>query len=181
MKKSLILLALSTVCLLGQSLDFSSLDKLAAKAKEVNRVSLDENQLRAALQMLSADKGNEKDMEQVRKLASGLTSVTVRNFAFAKPGQYRDADLNDIRSQFAKLKNWAKIIDTKEANEHSEIYMLTEGDKPAGFAVISAESQEVSVVFIKGALKLNDLGGLGGLMGLPTMRVGPNQSDETKK
>jgi len=181
MKKILAMWALSTACLLGQSLDFSSLDKLEAKAKEVSRISLDENQLRAVTQMMPTDKGNEKDMEQVRKLAAGLTGVTVRSFEFDKTGQYQDADLKDIRAQFASLKNWSKVIDTKEDGEHTEIYMLTEGNKPKGFAVISAESKELTVVFIKGTLNLSDLGGLGGLMSLPTVRVGPNGNTVAKK
>ena len=181
MKKKLILWALSTACLLGQSLDFSSLDKLASRAKEVTQVSLDENQLRAVAQMMPADKGNEKDMEQVRRLAAGLTSVVMRSFEFAKTGQYQDADLKGIQSQFASLKDWAKVINVKEENEHTEVYMLTEGDKPKGFAVISAEPTELTVVFIRGALKLSDLGSLGGLMNLPTMRVGPNGGTAAKK
>jgi hypothetical protein len=170
-----------TACLVGQSLDFASLDKLEAKAKEVSRISLDENQLRAVAKMMLSDKNSEKNADQLRKLAAGLTSVTVRSLEFAKAGQYQEADLKGVRSQFANLKSWSKIIDTKEDGEHTEIYMLTEGDKPKGIAVLSAEPTELTVIFIKGALSLSDLGSLGELTNLPTMRLGPNAAVTEKK
>jgi uncharacterized protein DUF4252 len=173
MNKLVAVMILSAACALAQSLDLSSLDKLASKAKEVNRVSLTGDQLRAALQMLPQDENKGANREQLRKLVSGLTSVNVRNFEFASKGQYSDSDLNSVRSQMERMKGWAKIIDSKEPNEHSEVFMLTEADRPMGLAVIAAEPTEVSVIFIKGPLNLRDLGSLGGLMGLPSMALGP--------
>lgn len=181
MNKLVALMILSAACTLAQTLDLSSLDKLASKAKEVNRVSLTGEQLRAALQMLPQDENNGANREQLRKLVSGLTSVNVRNFEFASKDQYSDADLNSVRSQMERMKGWAKIIDSKEAHERSEIFMLTENDRPMGLAVIAAEPTEVSVVFIKGALNLRDLGSLGGLMGLPSMQLGPQQHTSARK
>ena len=181
MKKTMLLAGfLVALGVQAQSIDFSSLDKLAAKAKEVNTITLDQNQLRAALQMLPSSQMNAQQMQQLKKLASGLTSVAVRNFEFEKPGQFSEADLQPIRSQIAKQQGWSKIVDSKEEDEHSEIFMLTQNDKPAGLAVIAAEEDELSVVIVKGALTLNDLGSLGGLAGLPSMRLGPQQAT-TKK
>ena len=173
MNKLVAVMILSAACASAQTLDFSSLDKLASKAKEVNRVSLTGDQLRAALQMLPQDENKGANREQLRKLVSGLTSVNVRNFEFASKGQYSDADLNSVRSQMERMKGWAKIIDSKEPHEHAEVFMLTEADRPMGLAVIDAEPNEVSVIFIKGPLNLRDLGSLGGLMGLPSMALGP--------
>lgn len=173
MKRLTVLMILSGVCTFAQSLDFTSLDKLASRAKEVNRVSLNQSQLRAALQMIPADEDSGKNTGQMRKLAAGLSSINVRNFEFAKRGEYSDADLNAIRTQMERMKGWAKIIDSKEENEHAEVFMLTEENKPMGIAVIDAEPREISVVFIRGSLNLRDLGNLGGLMGLPRMQLGP--------
>ena len=80
-----------------------------------------------------------------------------------------------------RMRGWAKIIDSKEENEHAEVFMLTEENKPMGIAVIDAEPQEVSVVFIKGSLRLADLGSLGGVMGLPRMQLGPQPRPNTEK
>lgn len=181
MNKLIALMILSAACTLAQTLDFSSLDKLSSKAKEVNRVSLTGDQLRAALQMLPQDESNGANREQLRRLAAGLTSVNVRNFVFASKDQYSDTDLNSVRSQMEKMKGWAKIIDSKEPHEHAEVFMLTEAEKPMGLAVIDAEPTEVSVVFIKGPLGLRDLGSLGGLMGLPGMALGPVSRSPARK
>lgn len=181
MKRIFLLLALSVTGLPGQSLDFSSLDKLAAKAKEVSRVSLDGNQIRAVAQMMLSDKTSDKETEQIKKLLAGLISVDIRTFEFSKTGQYQETDLKSIRAQIASLKNWAPIVDTKEDGEHTEIYMLTEGGISKGVAVVSAEPAEVSVIFIKGTLRLSDLGALGSLANLPVMSVGPNGNAAAKK
>ena len=174
MKRAIGLLLLSGLCAFSQQLDFSSLDKLAAKAKEVNRVSLDRDQLKAALSLLSGvDQQSKNNLGQLNELVKNLTAVEVRSYEFDKPGQYRDSDLESIRRQFSKLKDWSKIVDSKEEGEHSEIFMWSEEGKTKGLAVIAAEETEVSVVFLKGAQSLKDLGALGGIMGLPTVKMGP--------
>jgi Domain of unknown function (DUF4252) len=181
MKNASLLIFLSAVCAFAQSLDLSSLDKLAVKAKEVNRVSLNQSQLRAALQMMPAGEGAGKNTEQMRKLVSGLASVEVRNFEFAQKGQYSDADVTAVRRQMERMHGWAKIIDSKEENERAEVFMLTEDNRPMGIAVIDAEPTEVSVVFIRGSVSLGDLGNLGGLMGLPHMQLGPQPRSTVEK
>jgi hypothetical protein len=137
--KMLLLAAISAaLCAQAQSIDFSSLDKLVDKAEDSNTISLDQNQLRAALQMLPADKENAANLQHLRKLVSGLTGITVRSLEFDGPGKYRDSDLQTIRTQISKLPGASKIVDSKEKDEHSEVYMLMDGEKPAGMAIISA-------------------------------------------
>ena len=152
-----------------QTLDLSSLDKLEAKAKEVNRVTLDDKQLKGFMQMIPPDERKRDGLAEAEKMVPGLQSIVVRNYEFAEPGQYKDSDLDAIRNQIANLKGWSKIVDSRDKNEHCEVYMSTEGEKAGGIAVISAEKKEVSVVFVKGPLKLGDLGKLHGLMGLPNV------------
>ena len=177
MKRAIGVLLLSGLCAFAQQLDFSSLDKLAAKAKGVNRVSLDREQLKAALSLLSGvDQQSKNNLGQLNELVKNLTAVEVWSYEFDKPGQYRDSDLTSIRQQFSKLKDWSKIVDSKEDGEHSEIFMWSEEGKTKGLAVIAAEETEVSVVFLKGAQSLKDLGALGGIMGLPTVKMGPRGS-----
>jgi hypothetical protein len=159
----------SVGCVWGQSLDLSSLDKLEAKAKSVNRVTLDGNQLRAAMQMVPQDAKKGQGLAEAQKVLPNLQSVLVRNYEFAEPGQYRDSDLDAVRSQVEKMKGWVKIVESKEKNEHSEVFMFTDGDKPSGIAVISAEPKEISVVLVRGPLNFGDLGKLHGLMGVPNV------------
>jgi len=182
MKKIAMLVAMSAVYAWGQSqsqpLDFSSLDKLESKAKEVNRVSLDENQLKAAMQMMPHDSKKGEQVEHAKKLMSGLQSVFVRNYEFEQQGLYQDSDLDAIRNQMEKLKGWSKIVDSKEKNEHSQIFMYAEGDKPMGIGIIAAEPKEISIVVVKGPLNLSDLGQLQGLAGLPNIQLGPGARED---
>ena len=173
MRKWLVLAGVSTAMAWSQSIDLSSLEKIAAKAKETNEVNLDPNQIRAALMFIPHDEKDNPETDQgTRKLLAGLQMITVRNFEFEKAGEFQDADLEPIRSQLSKLKGWGKIVDSKEKGEHSEVYMFTEDGKPTGIAVIDVEAKELSVVLVKGTSSLADIGKLHGMMGLPNIKIG---------
>jgi hypothetical protein len=185
MNRILILISFAAANAWSQSLDFSSLDKLATKAKNVARVSLDSAQLKAALSLLSsADKNSGKEVDQVKALAEKLTSVEVRNFEFAQKGSYTEADVAPVRQQMARLmgdhKGCSKVIDTKEESEHTEIYMCIQDGKTSGLGIISAEQEELSIVLLKGSPSLQDLKGLGGVMALPSMGIGPAERKSPK-
>jgi hypothetical protein len=165
---------LTAISGLAQTIDFSSLDKLASKASSVNRISLDGPQIRAAINMLGTGKAGSHDIDQLKSLAAGLTSITVHSYEFKAKGQYTDADLAPIRRQLTNMKNASKVVDSKEDGEHSEIFMINDGDKPAGLAVIAAEETELSVVVLKGSVSLASLGSLGALAGVPSMQMKPD-------
>ena len=166
----------SAVCALAQSLDLSSVDKLAAKAKEVNRVTLTHDQLQMFMRM-----GGDNDKSDKKKLMSSLDSVQVRNFTFEQAGQYSDADLDAVRSQVERMRGCTAIVDSKEKNEHSQVFLCSENGKASGIAVISGEPKEVTVVFVKGTLNLSDLGKLDGVMGMPKMELAPEPPAPPKR
>ena len=173
MKKWVLLLAVSATAAWSQTIDLSSLEKLASKAKETNEVNLDPSQIRAAMQFIPHDDKDSVEFDQsTKKLIAGLQLITVRNFEFENAGEFKDSDLEPIRSQLAKLKGWGKIVDSKEKDEHSEVYMFTEDGKPTGIAVIDVEPKELSVVLVKGTSSLADIGKLHGMMGLPNIKIG---------
>ena len=120
--------------------------------------------------------GTDKDGR--KDLVSGLESVQVRNYEFDSPGEYTDADLNAVRKQVASLQGCTKIVESKEKNEHSEIYMCN-GGKVRGMAIISAEPKEISVVYIRGPFNMSDLGKLNGAFGTP--KVDSDDPDEKPK
>ena len=175
--------ALLAACASAQSLDLSSLDKLEAKAKEVNTVSLDAGQIRGAMNLLPGD-DHDQDLQQVRGILSGIHSISVRNFEFETKGGYSMADVDAIRAQIARMPGWAKIVESRQAEEHDEVYLLTQSEKIAGLAVIAAEPKELTVVFINGSVSLKDLGKLHGMMGIPDIELGDKGragKDATKK
>ena len=128
----------------GQTLDLK-FDSIAAKAKEKAEVDLDAAGLGLLLKV-SGVKGIE-----------GVTGVIVRNYEFAKAGEYANSDLDPLRKQVAGAAGWSRIVNVSEDNETTEIYLFTTGDKPAGFLIISAEAKELTVVQIKGTIQLSQL------------------------
>jgi hypothetical protein len=158
MKTALILLAASIPALAQQNFDFKLLDKIGANATDSTNITLEGDTLKLATSFLGEDKNAFKN----------LTGVYVRSFEFAKTGQYKDADLAPVR-EYLKGLQWPRILDVKEDGEWTQIYMRALGDgRLGGFALISAEAKEVTVVFIAGVFNMSDLGKLSDDLGLPS-------------
>ena len=172
-----ILFSAVTAAAWGQTLDLSSLDKLGDKAKEVNTVTLDQNLLHLAAGFLN-DK--DKDQQAAKALVNGLKAIYVRNFEFSSKDQYSMADVEPIRKQIHAL-GWSRIVESREKNddgttrEIDEVYINTGAG--GGLAIISAEPKELSVVYIDGSLKLEDLQKLH-RFGVPDIDVGGGNSDK---
>src|SRR5580698_1883498 len=161
MKTAFILLTAAIPALAQQTFDFKLLDKLGANATGSTNISLEGDTLKLATSFLGDGKGSLK----------GLTGVHVRNFEFAKLNQYSEADLAPLRA-YLKAPQWSKIVDVKESDETSEIYLKPlPNDQLGGLAIISAEPKEVTVVFIEGVLNMSDLGKLSGNLGIPDITI----------
>jgi hypothetical protein len=174
MKKTvLILLAGAMGSFAQQGFDFKSLDKLGANATESANITLEGNTLKLATAFLG-----DKDAKDV---ASKLKGIYIRNFEFAKAGQYKESDLAPLRA-YLKAPAWMKIVDVKEADETSEIWLrsLANGEL-GGLVIISAELKELSVVFIEGTLRMSDIEKLSGNFGIPEIDVPKDGKKSGKK
>jgi hypothetical protein len=144
-----------------------SLERLATKASDVVDVTLDANMLQLASRFLS----NKGDDAQVKKLIAGLRAIYVRNFEFAKEGEYQESDIEPIRAQ---LKNpaWSRIVGVRstKSGENSEVYIKTENNKVGGLVVLAAEPRELTIVSIEGSIDPDQLNELGGHFGIPNLR-----------
>lgn len=132
----------------GQKLELN-FDRLAAKAQEKTEVDLDH----AAIGMFLKNSGA-KGLDGV---LSGVNGVVVRNYEFEQAGAYSDADLESLHKQVASGTGWSRIINVREDNESTEIYMFSQGDTPGGFLIISAEPKELTVVQVQGTIQLAQL------------------------
>ena len=157
MKLTWILFAALPALAQQPAFDFKSLDKLGANAKESTSINLEGDALKAAAGLMGDKFRN-------------LTGVYVHTYEFAKTGQYNVQDLEPVRAYLRTL-NWTKIVDVKESDETSEIYLqpLPDG-KISGLAVLVAEPKEVTVVFLQGTLDPSDLKKLGSL-GIPNIQL----------
>src|SRR5579871_5304716 len=121
---------------LAQPLKLDSLDKLASKASETVKVSLDGSLLRLASRFLSS---SDPDEAQVKEIVKGLKGIYVRNFEFSSPGQYQDADLDAIRRQLQD-SSWKAIVEVHNKIEagHADVYVRELGDHFGGIAIVVA-------------------------------------------
>jgi Domain of unknown function (DUF4252) len=147
-------------------LQLQNLEKLSARAAEVNDVTLDGALLQLASKFL--DVADDADAREVKNLIKDLKGIYVKNFEFDEPNQYSQADVEAIRTQLA-APGWQRIVTShnKRNNENDEVYLMKEGDKITGVAILVAEARELTVVNIVGPIDMDKLGELGGHFGIP--------------
>ena len=154
-----------------------NIDKLAAKASEVVDVSLDGALLQLASRFLS-----EKDPDEahVKKLVAGLKSIYVKSFEFDDRDQYKESDIDEIRTQL-KAPGWSRIVSahSKRNGDNSDIYLKTEAGQIAGLAILVTEPKELTIISIVGAIRPEDIRDLGGHFGIPN--INPSRNDKKDK
>jgi hypothetical protein len=152
-------------------LQLENLEKLADRAADVNDVTLDGAMLQLATAVLKSS--GDPDASQLLEVMKGLTGIYVKNFEFDEPGQYSQADVEAIRKQLTG-PGWQRIVTSasKRSNERDEVYLLKQGDKISGVAILVAEARELTVVNIVGAIDPEKLGALAGHFGIPAQIYG---------
>ncbi len=160
-------------------LQLDNLDKLSSKASVVNDVTLDGALLGLATKAVQSS--NDPDAAQVKEAVKDLKGIYIKNFEFDKPHQYPQEDVEAIRSQLAH--GWTRIVQShdKRQDELDEIYMLKDGDKVAGFAILVAEPRELTVVNIVGTIDFDKLGALAGKLGIPDQIKDKTEKPEKPK
>jgi uncharacterized protein DUF4252 len=150
----------------AQPLKLDSLDKLAARASETVKVTLDGGLLRLAARFLSNDDPEES---QIKDLVKGLKGIYVRSYEFSSTGQYQDSDLDAIRKQLQD-SSWKPIVEVHgkgDNGDNADIYVKDLGDHFGGVAIVVAEPKELTVVHIDGLIDLDGLAKLSGNFGIP--------------
>jgi Domain of unknown function (DUF4252) len=147
-------------------LQLQNLEKLSAKAAEVNDVTLDGSLLQLAAKFLDAE--GDSESREIKEMVRNLKGIYVKNFEFDEPNQYSQADVEAIRTQLA-APGWQRIVTShnKRNHENDEVYLLKEGEKVTGVAILVAEARELTVVNIVGPIDFDKLGELGGHFGIP--------------
>jgi hypothetical protein len=164
---------LSVVCalivpvhLLGQTFTLPErIERLSARAKGTVNVTLDGALLQLAGQFLNS---SDSDERVVKEIISKLRGIYVRNFAFAREGEYTDADLNEVRSQL-KSPAWTRLVDSRDENDHMQIFVRAENSTLGGVVILAAEPMQLSIVSIDGAIDLKQLSKLSGKFGIPNV------------
>jgi hypothetical protein len=124
----------------------------------------------ARIKLESLDKFASKAAEMVRKeekAKGGDDMVYVRCFEFKQAGDYKEADLQEVRAQL-QLPGWSLLMKVNDRDhdsvekETTEIYVFgrTAGSKIfGGMAIIATEPKELTVVNIVGQGNIDEIMG----------------------
>ena len=129
--------------------------KLAARASDVNEVTMNKTMLKFAALFLHSD---EKDDAEAQHLIQNLNAIYVRNYEFSQPGQYTAGDLNTIRQQFLGA-DWNPMVKvrSKKGEGDTDVYVKMVGNEVKGMFVLDAEPTELNMVYISGSIRPEDL------------------------
>jgi hypothetical protein len=152
--------------------------KLAARASNVDEVTLNKTMLNFASQFLHSD---EKNDAEVQHLIRNLNAIYVRNYEFSEPGQYTSEDLKTIRQQFLG-PNWNPMVreHSSKGKGDSDIYFKMVNNEVQGIFVLDAEPKELDMVYISGSIRPEDLEKLSGNFGIPNINTNKSASQESK-
>ena len=142
---------------------------LSDKASESVIVTLDANLLGMASRFLST-----KDPEEAaaKKLVASLNGIYVRNFTFDTDFAYPKADIDGVRRQL-QAPGWSRIVEARSKKEQTnvDVFVLIDGGKARGLAIIASEPREFTIVNIVGNIDLEQLHELEGRFGVPDLQI----------
>jgi len=157
----------ATLAAQGQKIEIpSSWDKLAAKADEVDNVTLDKSMLGLAAKFMKDD--NDQDSVQINRLLGKLNGIYVRHLEFKNPGEFTEADVEPVRAQL-QGPEWSHVVDVnnKNSKEKVVIYMRTVNGKSGGLVIFAEEPTELTFVQLDGSIDPQDIDALSGNFGIP--------------
>lgn len=151
-------------------LRLDQLDRLTPLAAETVRVEIDAGLINFGCALLS-DKDPEE--RQVKEMCAGLKGVYVRGLEFKAAGQYAEADVAALREQL-RAPGWARLVDIgsqDEGLEKAEIYAASEGGRIHGLVLLFVNPKELTVINVVGAVDLDKLRRLDGVLNLPKVSI----------
>jgi hypothetical protein len=143
----------------AQQLDLKVLDKIGEKAKSKTEINMDESMLKSASANLDDKKPGENIAKKSIEHAKGFV---LRTFEFADDKTFKIEDLKPILDQL-KAPSWKLFLRSKEDDELTEIWTHVTNNEPDGMLLISAERNELTVIYGQGVTDFNDLKALGKL------------------
>jgi len=152
---------------------------LTEKASESVTVTLDSKMLGFAARFLDA---NDPEQAAAQQLVASLTGIYVRKFSFDKDFDVPTAEIAGVRRQLTG-PGWSPIVAARSNKENTQVdvYMLVEGDKAQGLAIIATEPREFVIVNIVGSIDLEKLHQLEGNFGVPKLEIETGKKPAAKE
>jgi hypothetical protein len=154
--------------------DFTALSK---KATDSVDISLDPSLLHLASGVISSD---DADSAAVNGVIQGIRGIYVRSYTFDKPGQYSQQDVKSVEAQLL-APGWQPIVSTHDLKKGNkvDIYVLRNGNRTDGLAIIAADPRELTIVNIVGSIDLAKLARLQGQFGVPKIGLTSDGSPQS--
>jgi hypothetical protein len=151
---------------------------LTDKASESVNVAVGPELLGLGCRFLSSDDPKEA---AAKKLCLSLTGIYVRNYKFDKEYVYPKADIESVRRQLTG-PGWNRIVETHNRKENTDVdvFILVEGGKSRGLAIIASEPREFTIANIVGNIELDQLHDLEGRFGVPDMNIEGDKPEAEK-
>jgi hypothetical protein len=143
---------------------FAGTEKFAKGAKSSTEVNLDKNMLAMAGKFMDGDGDGDR---QQQDLAKKMDFIVVREYEYAKAGEYNLADLEEFQKRLDQ-GGWSYVV--KERSEHSSTSVCVKIDSEGGtteLIVIEAEPRALTFVHLKGHMTMRELTKIGGKYGVP--------------
>ena len=153
--------------------------QLAQKATDSVTITLDPALLAMAGRFLDA---NDPEDAATKEILKGLRGIYVRSYTFDKDAEYRQADIDAIRSQLS-APGWTRLVETKSRKTHAnvDIYIMMDNNQAIGLALIASEPRQFTIVNIIGAIDLEKLHKLEGQFGVPKLEMDPSKAPGAQK
>lgn len=144
--------------------DLSALSKIATQSVDI---SLDPSLLHLASGVIGSDSGG-GNSAAVNDLIKGIRGIYVRSYTFKRPGEYSKADVKSLQAQIL-TPGWQAVVSTHDLKQGGDVdvYLLRNGDRTEGVAIIAAEPRQLTIVNIVGSIDLAKLAQLQGQFGVP--------------
>lgn len=142
---------------------FADLDRYADKATQTVKVTLDKSMINLITKFIPA---NDPNTAHIKDILKGLNGIYVRVFEFDKEGMVPLSEVQSLRKQLVPL-NLTPLVEVKNKQENTEVYMNQDGEKIMGVIILSAEPKQLTVVHIDGTIRPEDINKLSGFGGIP--------------
>lgn len=148
---------------------FAGTEKFAEGAIKSTEVNLDKSMLEMA-----GKSSDSKGRGTKAALASELDGVFVREYEYAKPGQYKMADVQKYLDRLDG-NGWRHMVRERSADESTDICFRGGDDgEPSEMVIISAQPDQLSFVHLKGHMSMSDLSSLSHNFGPPQLKARPH-------
>ena len=157
--------------------------QLAARASNVDEITLSKNMLAAAAALFM--NGKDKDEAATSQLVERLDGIYVRDYEFAKEGQFSMEEIEQLRKYF-ETSEWSPIVRERErkTGETTDVMVKLVNGETRGMFILTAEPKELTIVLILGPIRMEDLGklkGIGGLGALGDVEKNAHSKDKGKE